>query len=115
MISKTLTPNRRARPACRWPGLRWVDWQYRTRASPGLTNGAGTRHVVSDLNASSAELRYGEPVAVRSGFRARSEQPPLSAEVELEGVINYAVGASRYTIAPLAARAVIEGEDVRAA
>ena len=73
---------------------------------------ADTRYAVTDLDVSSAALRYGEPMSLRANFGFSRQQPALAAAVDMQGVITYDIDAQRYRVEPLQLRAVLEGEDV---
>lgn len=73
---------------------------------------AAARHEVSDLDVSTAELKYGEPVDINMSFRGRSSSPELDATVALAGIITYATDAQRFSIDPLDVNAVIKGRNI---
>ena len=70
------------------------------------------RYEVSDLDVSTAELKYGEPVNINLSFRGKSDKPALDATVALAGIINYATDEQRFAIAPLDINAVINGRNI---
>ncbi len=73
---------------------------------------AAARYEVSDLDVSTAELKYGEPVDINMSFRGRSSSPELDATVALTGIITYATDAQRFSINPLDVNAVIKGRNI---
>ena len=73
---------------------------------------AAARYEVSDLDVSTAELKYGEPVDINMSFRGRSSSPELDATVALAGIITYATDAQRFSIDPLDVNAVIKGRNI---
>ena len=73
---------------------------------------AAARYEVSDLDVSTAELKYGEPVDINMSFRGRSSSPELDATVTLAGIITYATDAQRFSIDPLDVNAVIKGRNI---
>ena len=73
---------------------------------------AAARYEVSDLDVSTAELKYGEPVDINMSFSGRSSSPELDATVALAGIITYATDARRFSIDPLDVNAVIKGRNI---
>ena len=73
---------------------------------------AAARYEVSDLDVSTAELKYGEPVDINMSFRGSSSSPELDATVALAGIITYATDAQRFSIDPLDVNAVIKGRNI---
>ena len=73
---------------------------------------AAARHEFSNIDVSTAELKYGEPVDISLGFRARSDKPALDATVSLAGIITYATDGQQFTVAPLDLDAVIKSSDI---
>ena len=73
---------------------------------------AAVRYEVSGLDVSTAELKYGEPVAINLNFRGSSNKPALEAVVALAGNITYATDGKRFAIAPLDINADIEGGNI---
>ena len=71
---------------------------------------AATRYEVSELNATVAELKYGEPIDLALSFRGRSDKPAVEAGVQLEGVVSYDLDGERYSVSPLNARALIKSK-----
>ena len=70
------------------------------------------RYEVSDLDVTTAELQYGEPVAINLSFRGNSDKPALGATVSLAGTITYATNEQRFAVAPLDINAVISGGNI---
>ena len=73
---------------------------------------AAARYEVSDLDVSTAELKYGEPVEINMSFSGSSSSPELDATVALAGIITYATDAQRFSIDPLDVNAVIKGRNI---
>ena len=73
---------------------------------------AAVRHEFSDINVTTAELKYGEPVDLNLGLRVRSDQPALDATVSLAGIITYATDGRQLRFAPLDVNAVLNGSNV---
>lgn len=73
---------------------------------------AAARYEFSAINASTAELKYGEPVDISLGFRGRSNKPALEATVSLAGIINYATDGEQFAVAPLDVDAVIKSSNI---
>ena len=73
---------------------------------------AAVRYEVSGLNVSTAELKYGEPVAINLNFRGRSDKPALEAAVALAGNVTYATDGQRFAVTPLDINADIEGGNI---
>lgn len=70
------------------------------------------RHDVSDLNASTAALEYGEPIDLVLSFHATSNKPAIDAAVNVTGVITYDAGERQYAVSPLDASALIRSRNV---
>ena len=70
------------------------------------------RYEVSDLDVSTAELKYGEPIDINLSFRGKSDRPALDATVALAGIITYATDAQRFAVAPLDVNAVIRSGNI---
>lgn len=73
---------------------------------------AAVRHEISGLNVSTAELKYGDPVDINLGFRAKSNKPALESTVALAGVITYATDEQQFAVAPLDINAEIQGGNI---
>ena len=73
---------------------------------------AAARYEVSDLDVSTAELKYGEPIDINMSFSGSSSSPELDATVALAGIITYATDAQRFSIDPLDVNAVIKGRNI---
>ena len=73
---------------------------------------AAARYEFSAINASTAELKYGEPIDISLGFRGRSDKPALDATVSLAGIINYAPDGEQFAVAPLDVEAVIKSSNI---
>ena len=70
------------------------------------------RYEVFDLDVTTAELKYGEPVDINLSFRGNSDKPALGATVSLAGTITYATDEQRFAVAPLDINAVISGGNI---
>ncbi len=70
------------------------------------------RYEFSDIDVSTAELKYGEPVDISLGFHARSDKPALDVAVALAGIVNYATDGEQFTIAPLDINASIKSGNI---
>lgn len=71
---------------------------------------AAAYYEVSELNATVAELKYGEPIDLALSFRGRSDKPAVEARVQLEGVVAYDLDGERYSVSPLNASALIKSK-----
>lgn len=71
---------------------------------------AAAYYEVSELNATVAELKYGEPIDLALSFRGRSDKPAVEAAVQLEGVVAYDLDGERYSVSPLNASALIKSK-----
>ena len=70
------------------------------------------RYEFSDINITTAELKYGEPVDLNLGFHAGSNKPALDTRVSLAGIITYATDGQQFRVAPLDVNAVIESSNI---
>ena len=71
-----------------------------------------TRYEFSDIDVSTAELKYGEPIDMSLDFRATSDQPALDATVALGGIITYATDGQQFAVAPLNVDAVMKSSNI---
>lgn len=70
------------------------------------------RYEFSDIDVSTAELKYGEPVDISLGFHARSDKPALDVAVALAGIVTYATDGKQFTVAPLDIDASIKSGNI---
>ena len=73
---------------------------------------AASRYEFSAIDASTAELKYGEPVDLSLSFRGSSDKPDLDATVSLAGIINYATGGEQFAVVPLGINADIKSGNI---
>ena len=73
---------------------------------------AATRYEFTEIDAATAELKYGEPVDIRLSFRGSSDKPELDATVSLAGIVNYAAGGEQFAVAPLDINADIKSGNI---
>ena len=70
------------------------------------------RYEFSEIDVSTAELKYGEPIDINLDFRARSDKPALDAAVSLAGIITYSTDGEQFALAPLDVDAVIKSGNI---
>ena len=70
------------------------------------------RYEFSELDVSTAELKYGEPVDLSLSLRGSSNKPALDATASLRGIITYATDGQRFAVAPLELKADINSENI---
>ena len=70
------------------------------------------RYEFSDIDVTTAELKYGVPVDLNLGFHASSNKPALAARVSLAGIITYATDGQQFRVAPLDVNGVIESSNI---
>ena len=70
------------------------------------------RYEFSNIDVSTAELKYGEPVDISLGFHARSDKPALDVAVALAGIVTYATDGKQFTVAPLDINASIKSANI---
>ncbi len=70
------------------------------------------RYEFFDIDVSTAELKYGEPVDISLGFHARSDKPALDVAVALAGIVTYATDGKQFTVAPLDIDASIKSGNI---
>ena len=73
---------------------------------------AAARYEFSDIDVSTAELKYGEPVDISLGFHVSSDRPALDAAVSLAGIITYSTDGEQFAVAPLDVDAVIKSSNI---
>ena len=73
---------------------------------------AAVRYEFSDVDISTTELKYGEPVGLSLSFHGNSKRPALEATVALAGIITYATDEQQFAVAPLDINAEIKGRNV---
>ncbi len=70
---------------------------------------ADTRMRISDLQFSSDDLVYGEPINLNLAFAVAANSPALDADVTLSGTVNYDLDNGRYDVTPLQLRTQLRG------
>lgn len=73
---------------------------------------ADTRLSISDLNFSSDDLVYDQPIDLNLSFALSSSAPELNADVSLTGTANYDLDNERYDIEPLQFQAALRGSNL---
>ncbi len=72
----------------------------------------GTRSAISNLQMTTGELVYGEPIELDLNFDAVSNQPELVADISLTTTLNYDLDNETYDIAPLNFNTLLAGPNV---
>jgi len=80
-----------------------VTWQDAT---------TGQDVAISNINAQTGELTFGDPVAFSLALTAVANQPALDSDVKLTGTVAYDLADEHYVISPLALNAVLRGEQL---
>lgn len=70
------------------------------------------RYAFEDINISTGELVYGEPVELGLSLNASASQPALSALVNLTGTVIYDLDNERYDLNPLNLTSTLSGANV---
>ena len=73
---------------------------------------AAVRYEISNLDVSTAELKYGEPVDINLSFHGSSNKPALESTVALSGIITYATDGEHFAVTPLEISADIKGGNI---
>jgi AsmA protein len=72
----------------------------------------GQKIVVSNLNATTGELTYGDPINLAIDLKAEVNKPLLSSHIKMKGVLNYNLDTEVYAFKPIDLLATISGKDV---
>ena len=71
-----------------------------------------TRYDVKEINISTGELVYGEPIDLLLALSATANKPALSGNIQLQNTITYDIDNGRYTIEPLGLSGRINSENI---
>lgn len=80
--------------------LSWVD----------QTSGQTFR--ISDLNMSTGELIFGEPIDIKMNLKAESSQPAIKTDLQMQGTASYDLDAEIYAFNPIEVTAKLTGKNI---
>ena len=67
---------------------------------------------ISDLNMSTGELIFGEPIDIKMNLKAESNQPAIKTDLQMQGTATYDLDAETYAFSPIEVTAKLTGENV---
>ncbi len=73
---------------------------------------SGQTFRISDLNTSTGELIFGEPINIKMNFKAESSQPAIKADLQMQGTATYDLDAETYAFNPIEVTAKLAGENI---
>jgi len=73
---------------------------------------AGQKVTISNLNASTGQLTYGEPIDLNVGLVAESDKPSLKTDLKLDGTLFYDLESEVYSFKPIDLVASLSGKNV---
>ena len=73
---------------------------------------SGVRYNISDLDLSTGQLVYGQPIDLKMSVAASSNQPDISGDASLAGTIDYDLDNESATIKPLQLSANLKGKNI---
>ncbi len=75
---------------------------------------SGQTFRISDMNMSTGELKFGEPIDIKMNLKAESTQPAVKADLQMQGTASYDLDAKIYAFNPIEVTAKLAGENVPA-
>ncbi len=67
---------------------------------------------ISEMNMSTGELIFGEPIDIKMDLRAESNQPAIKADINMQGTASYDLDAESYAFDPIAVTARLTGKNI---
>ena len=67
---------------------------------------------ISNFNASTGELTFGDPIELVASLSAKSKQPDISGDVSLNGTLNYDLDKELYTLKPFTVKSMLKGKNI---
>jgi len=73
---------------------------------------SGQTFSISDLNMSTGELSFGEPIDIKMNLKAESSQPAIKTDLRMKGTASYDLDAETYAFNPIEVTAKLTGKNV---
>jgi AsmA protein len=73
---------------------------------------SGQTFSISDLNMSTGELSFGEPIDIKMSLKAESSQPAIKTDLRMQGTASYDLDAETYAFNPIEVTAKLTGKNV---
>lgn len=67
---------------------------------------------ISEMNMSTGELSFGEPIAIKMSLKAESSKPEIKTNLQMQGTASYDLDAETYAFNPIAITAKLTGKNV---
>ena len=67
---------------------------------------------ISDMNMTTGELIFGEPIDIKMDLKAESSQPAIKTDVQMQGIAFYDLDAETYALSPIEVTAKLVGKDI---
>lgn len=72
----------------------------------------GQQVVISDINANTGELSFGDPIELVASLKAVANQPAIKSDVKLKGTLQYDLDNELYTAKPFNVAALLQGKNI---
>ncbi|MBI1732043.1 MAG: AsmA family protein [Gammaproteobacteria bacterium] len=73
---------------------------------------SGAQYKVKDLTFTTGKLVYGEPINLNLVTSAEANQPAISSDLKLTGIVQYDLDAGRYSVEPLSLDGVLRSKQL---
>ncbi|MCK5499020.1 MAG: AsmA family protein, partial [Gammaproteobacteria bacterium] len=67
---------------------------------------------ISEMNMSTGELIFGEPIDIKMDLKAESNQPAIKADMNMQGTASYDLDAETYAFDPIGVTAKLTGKNI---
>jgi AsmA protein len=67
---------------------------------------------ISEMNMSTGELIFGEPIDIKMDLKAESTQPEIKADMKMQGTASYDLDAETYAFDPIGVTAKLTGKNI---
>ena len=67
---------------------------------------------ISEMNMSTGELIFGEPIDIKMDLKAESSQPAIKADINMQGTASYDLDAETYAFDPIGVTAKLTGKNI---
>jgi len=67
---------------------------------------------ISEMNMSTGELVFGEPIDIKMDLKAESNQPAIKADINMQGTASYDLDAETYAFDPIGVTAKLTGKNI---
>jgi AsmA protein len=74
--------------------------------------GTGQTFRITEMNMSTGELIFGEPIDIKMDLKAESNQPAIKADMDMQGTASYDLDAEIYAFSPIGVTAKLTGKNI---